>query len=198
MNPHEVGDASRASALTERQKMLSGDLYDSNDPDLVAGRAAARSLCRALNVLDPHSDAAARRVLLSELLGAESDVFITPPFQCDYGRNIRLGRSVYFNFNCVVLDVAEVTIGNHVLIGPGVQIYTATHPLDAATRRTGFENAKPITIGDDAWIGGAAVLCPGVNIGARSVIGAGSVITRDIPADVFAAGNPCRVVRSLV
>lgn len=186
-----------ATPATEREKMLSGALYDSNDPELVAARANTRTLLRALNVLDPHSDAASYRAKLTELLGTESDVFITPPFQCDYGHNMRLGKAVYFNFNCVVLDVAEVTIGNHVLIGPGVQIYTATHPMDAPTRRTGFESARPITIGDDAWIGGAAVICPGVTIGARSVIGAGSVVTRDVPADVVAAGNPCRVVRSL-
>ncbi len=183
---------------TERQKMLSGALYDSNDAELVTARARTRSILRTLNTLDPHSDAARYRKALAELLGSESDAFITPPFQCDYGHNLRLGKAVYFNFNCVVLDVAEVTIGDHVLIGPCVQIYTATHPMDAPTRRSGFESARPITIGDDAWIGGSAVICPGVTIGARSVIGAGSVVSRDVPADVFAAGNPCRVVRSLV
>jgi maltose O-acetyltransferase len=182
---------------TERQKMLSGALYDANDSELVAARAETRALLRVLNALDPHSDAASYRATLTKLLGTQSDVFITPPFQCDYGRHLRLGASVYFSFNCVVLDVAEVTIGDHVLIGPDVQIYTATHPMDATVRRTGFESARPITIGDDAWIGGASVICPGITVGARSVIGAGSVVTRDVPADVFAAGNPCRVVRSL-
>ena len=119
-----------------------------------------------------------------------------PPFYCDYGSNIHLGQRVFFNFNCVVLDVCPVRIGDFTLFGPSVQIYTATHPLDATLRRT-QEYGKPVTIGSDVWVGGAAVICPGVTIGARSVIGAGSVVTRDIPEEVFAAGNPCRVIRGI-
>lgn len=181
---------------SEKQKMLAGELYLAGDAELVAERAAARSLCQRFNALAP-DDAAGREALLGALFGAATDAFVTAPFFCDYGYNIRLGRNVYFNFNCVILDVMQVTIGNDVLFGPGVHVYTALHPLDAAERRSGREYARPVAIGDDAWIGGGAIVCPGVSIGARTVIGAGSVVTRDIPADVIAAGNPCRVVRSL-
>lgn len=182
---------------TEKAKMLAGELYDSTDPQLVEERRRARRLCQSLNALPADAPDDERAVLLEALFGARTNVFVTSPFHCDYGRNIRLGRNVYFNFNCVVLDVAPVTIGDKVLFGPAVQVYTATHPLAAELRRTGLESAKPIAIGDDAWIGGGAILCPGVTIGARSVIGAGSVVTRDIPGDVFAAGNPCRVIRAI-
>jgi maltose O-acetyltransferase len=120
-----------------------------------------------------------------------------PPFFCDYGANISLGKKCFFNFNCVVLDVCPVKIGEYTLFGPAVQIYTATHPMEAVLRRT-REFAKPITIGSDVWVGGGAIILPGVTIGSRVVIGAGSVVTRDIPDDVFAAGNPCRVIRSNV
>src|SRR5207302_10171243 len=121
------------------------------------------------------------------LFGAVGEgVWIEPPFQCDYGGNITLGDRVYFNFNCVVLDPAPVAIGSDVLFGPGVQIYTATHPMDHRARRTGLEAARPIAIGPDVWVGGGAILCPGVRVGARSVIGAGSVVTRDVPDGVFA------------
>jgi maltose O-acetyltransferase len=182
--------------MTEKEKLLAGQLYDPLDPVLCAERVKARELCLRLNQ-SPESDTALRRQLLDDLLGYASDVWLQPPFYCDYGTNIRLGRKVFFNFNCVVLDVTTVTIGNHTLFGPAVQIYTATHPMDAAERRAGLEFAKPIVIGDDVWVGGGAVICPGVTIGDRSIIGAGSVVTRDIPADVIAAGNPCRVIRPI-
>ena len=135
--------------------------------------------------------------IVSALFAQETDVWIQPPFFCDYGSNISLGKKVFFNFNCVVLDVMAVVIGNNVLFGPAVQIYAATHPIDAMERRRWLESARPVTIGSDVWVGGGAIICPGVTIGSRSVIGAGSVVTRDIPDDVFAAGNPCRVIRSL-
>ena len=139
-----------------------------------------------------------RRRVLADLIGnAGKDLWIEPPFYCDYGSNITVGDAVYFNFNCVVLDVATVTIGDRVLFGPNVQIYTATHPMDWQIRAQGLEYAKPIAIGSHVWVGGAAILCPGVTIGDRSVIGAGAVVTKDVPPDVFAAGNPCRVIRSL-
>jgi maltose O-acetyltransferase len=186
-----------SSMRTEKDKMLAGDMYLANDPQLVAERMQARERCQALNALPPSAPDDARRAATQALFGAPTNAYVTPPFFCDYGTNIALGANVYFNFNCVVLDVAPVTIGDNVMFGPAVQVYTATHPLDAAERRSGREFAKPIVIGDDAWIGGGAILCPGVTIGARAVIGAGSVVTRDIPADVFAAGNPCRVIRSL-
>jgi maltose O-acetyltransferase len=182
--------------MTEQEKMVAGLPYDPQDADLVASRDRARALCQQLNAL-PADEPGALRPLLARLFGADTDVYVTPPFSCDYGTQVRLGRRVYFNFQCVILDVAPVTIGNHVLFGPGVHIYTAMHPIDAAQRRSGVEWGEPVTIGDDVWIGGGAILCPGVRIGDRAVIGAGSVVTRDVPADVFAAGNPCRVVRPL-
>ena len=182
--------------MTERQKMLAGEMYDPLDPELVSARERARDLCQALNATR-ESQQEERRRLLRNLFGAGGEsVWMQPPFYCDYGENIRLGERVFFNFNCVVLDVCAVRIGDFTLCGPSVQIYTATHPLEAELRRT-REFAKPVTIGSDVWIGGAAVICPGVTIGSRSVIGAGSVVTRDIPDGVFAAGNPCRVIRKL-
>ena len=180
----------------ELEKMLAGELYDPLAPELVTARVRARDLCQALNGTAESEDAQ-RRDLLIELFGAGGDsVWMQPPFYCDYGSNIHLGQRVFFNFNCVVLDVCPVRIGDFTLFGPSVQIYTATHPLDATLRRT-QEYGKPVTIGSDVWVGGAAVICPGVTIGARSVIGAGSVVTRDIPEEVFAAGNPCRVIRGI-
>jgi maltose O-acetyltransferase len=182
---------------TEKQKMLAGDLYDPLDPDLATERRRTRLLAKALNeTRDDQQEVRTR--LIRELIPATGrDTWIEPPFYCDYGTNITLGDKVFFNFNCVILDVAPVRIGSWVLCGPAVQIYAATHPLTAAERRTGLELGKPVEIGDDVWIGGGAIICPGVRIGARSVIGAGSVVTRDIPAGVFAAGNPCRVIRQV-
>jgi maltose O-acetyltransferase len=181
---------------SEWEKMLAGELYDPLDPELVRARNRARDLCQALNATR-EADQDERRRILRELFGAGGDeVWMQPPFFCDYGCNITLGKRVFFNFNCVVLDVAPVRIGDYTLFGPAVQIYTATHPLNAQLRRT-QEFAKPITIGSDVWVGGAAVICPGVTIGSRTVIGAGSVVTRDVPEGVFAAGNPCRVIRAL-
>ena len=181
---------------TEREKMLAGELYDPLDLELSAARDRARDLCQMLNATR-EADRDERRSLLNELFGSGGDsVWMQPPFFCDYGANIHLGERVFFNFNCVVLDVAEVRIGDYTLFGPAVQIYTATHPMDPIERRS-REFAKPITIGSDVWVGGGAILCPGVTIGSRSVIGGGSVVTRPIPENVFAAGNPCRVIREL-
>jgi len=181
---------------TEKEKMLAGELYDAQDAELVVGRQRARELCRRLND-STERQAALRKRILEELFGEPTNVWIEPPFQCDYGTNISLGKNVYFNFNCVVLDVAQVSIGNHVLFGPGVQIYAATHPLEAAVRRSGLESGKPVIIGSDVWVGGGAIICPGVTIGDGAVIGAGSVVTSDVAAGVLAAGNPCRVIREL-
>lgn len=181
---------------TEWEKMVSGELYDPHDPELVRARSRARDLCRQLNATR-EDDQEGRRNILKQLFGAGGDeVWMQPPFYCDYGTNILLGRRCYFNFNCVVLDVARVTVGDYTLFGPAVQIYTATHPLDAELRRR-QEFGKPVEIGSDVWVGGGAIVCPGVRIGSRSVIGAGSVVTRDIPDGVFAAGNPCRVIREI-
>jgi maltose O-acetyltransferase len=177
--------------------MLAGELYDPHDAELTRARDRARDLCQALNATR-EADKVERRRILEELLGAGGDsVWLQPPFFCDYGFNIRLGTGCFFNFNCVVLDVCPVRVRDHVLIGPAVQIYTATHPLDAVLRRT-QESGRPVEIGSDVWVGGGAIILPGVTIGPRSVIGAGSVVTRDVPAGVFAAGNPCRVIRPLM
>ena len=182
---------------TEKQKMLAGQAYNAADPELLAERRHARGLCQQLAQLPADAPEDKRRALLDSLFGVPTDVDVTAPFFCDYGRNLRLGAKVYFNFNCVVLDVAPVTIGANCLFGPAVQVYTALHPLSAAERRAGLESGRPVVIGDDVWVGGAAVICPGVTIGDGAVIGAGSVVTRDIPAGVFAAGNPCRVIRQI-
>lgn len=182
--------------LKERDKMVAGQLYDALDPDLVSARGRARGLCLDLNATRDHQQEERRRILL-ELFGAGGDdAWLQPPFFCDYGFNILLGRRVFFNFNCVVLDECPVRIGDFTQFGPNVQIYTALHPLDAETRRT-LEYGKPVEIGADVWVGGGAILCPGVRVGSRSVIGAGSVVTRDIPGGVLAVGNPCRVIREL-
>ncbi|MDF1505901.1 sugar O-acetyltransferase [Roseisolibacter sp. H3M3-2] len=181
---------------TEREKMLAGGLYDPFDPELVAGRERARDLCQALNATR-ESETAARRALLRDLFGAGGDtVWMQPPFFCDYGTNIELGERVFFNFNCVVLDVCRVRVGDFTLFGPGVQVLTPVHPMNAELRRR-EEYGKPIDIGADVWVGGGALILPGVTIGDRAVIGAGSVVTRDVPAGVLAAGNPCRVIREI-
>jgi maltose O-acetyltransferase len=181
---------------TEQEKMLAGELYDPMEAALVAGRERARDLCQALNTTREREQEERRRIL-RELFGTGGDtVWMQPPFYCDYGSNIELGERVFFNFNCVVLDVCRVRIGDYTLFGPAVQIYTPMHPLNAELRRK-EEYGKPVEIGSDVWVGGGAIILPGVRIGSRAVIGAGSVVTRDIPERVFAAGNPCRVVREI-
>lgn len=182
---------------TEKDKMLSGELYDPLDPQLVAKRRRARLLLKQFN--DTRDDEErARAAICRDLLGATGEgLWLQPPFWCDYGSNIQFGTKVFLNFNCIILDVARVTIGDRVLFGPAVQVYAATHPLGAMERGSGLELGKPILIGDHVWIGGGAIINPGVRIGAGAVIGAGSVVTRDIPDGVFAAGNPCRVIRAI-
>jgi maltose O-acetyltransferase len=181
---------------TEREKMLSGQPYDPLDSQLVAQRERARDLCQSINATR-EVDRNERRRLLIDLFGRGGDtVWMQPPFYCDYGSNIELGERVFFNFNCVVLDVCTVSIGSFTLFGPAVQIYTALHPLSAERRRR-EEYGKRVEIGADVWVGGGAIILPGVRIGSRAVIGAGSVVTRDVPDDMFAAGNPCRLVREI-
>jgi maltose O-acetyltransferase len=181
---------------SERQKMLAGEMYDPLDPELAALRVRARDLCQALN-RTREDETTERRRILGELFGQGGEsVWMQPPFYCDYGSNIELGERVFFNFNCVVLDVCRVRIGDYTLFGPAVQIYTPLHPMDAARRRR-EEFGKPVDIGSDVWVGGGAVILPGVRIGSRAVIGAGSVVTRDVPEGTFAAGNPCRVIREI-
>ena len=181
---------------TERERMLAGEMYDPLDPELARARERARDLCQDLNATR-EGDGEQRRRILQALLGAGGDtVWMQPPFFCDYGTNIELGERVFFNFDCVVLDVCRVRVGSHTLFGPAVQIYTPLHPMDAALRRR-EEYGAPVEIGDDVCVGGGAIILPGVRIGSRAVIGAGSVVTRDVPEGVFAAGNPCRVIRAL-
>jgi maltose O-acetyltransferase len=190
---------------TEREKMLAGELYDPLDAELVAARERARDLCQDLNATREANQTTRRRILRELFAEGGDDVWIQPPFYCDYGSNISLGRRCFFNFNCIILDVCQVRIGDYVLFGPAVQIYTATHPMDHELRRpragdeskVALEFGKPVTIGSDVWVGGGAIICPGVTIGSRTVIGAGSGVTGNIPDGVFAAGNPCRVIRSL-
>lgn len=183
--------------LSEKEKSLSGELYNAGDPQLVASRLYARHLLKLFNNTEA-DQLQLRREFMTELIPSQGkNLVIEPPLYCDYGSNITLGNDVYVNFGCVILDVARVFIGDNVLIGPSVQIYTATHPTNWEIRARGLEYAKPVSIGAHAWIGGGAILCPGVSIGERSVIGAGSVVTKDIPPDVVAAGNPCRIIKHL-
>lgn len=182
---------------SEKDKMLTGQPYDPADPQLTAERLHARRLLAAYNATGADQPDERTRLLAELIPQAGSGLWIEPPFYCDYGAHISLGERVYFNFNCVVLDVAPVRIGSRVLFGPAVQIYAATHPLSAAARAEGWELGRPVEIGDDVWVGGGAIICPGVAIGAGAVIGAGSVVTHAVPAGVLAAGNPCRVIREL-
>ena len=179
--------------ISERQKMISGLPYDPGDPELQADQTAAKHWMARYNAAMASSPAE-RRDLLRQRLGEVGEgAIIRPPFHCDYGYNIRLGRGVFLNFNCVILDVCEVEIGDQTQIGPGVQILTADHPRDPAERAAGIEFGKPIVIGRNVWIGGGAIILPGVSIGDDAIIGAGSVVTRDVPEGVTAAGNPARM-----
>lgn len=177
---------------TEKQKMLTGELYRPGDPELQADQAAAKAWMVRYNAALGETPAV-RRALLEELLGSVGEgAVIRPPFHCDYGYNIHLGNDVFFNFNCVILDVVEVRIGNGTQIGPAVQIYAADHPRDAEGRRSGLEFGRPVVIGENVWIGGGAIILPGVTIGDDAVIGAGSVVTRDVAAGTTVVGNPAR------
>jgi maltose O-acetyltransferase len=180
-----------------RERMLAGDPYLANDPELTRDASRAQVLMHRYNGMDPN-DRAGRHALLRELLGAfgeESE--IRPPFRCDYGYQTFVGSRTFINYGLVCLDVARVTIGDDVQIGPYVQLLTPTHPVEPKARRSKWESAGPISIGDNAWLGGGVIVCPGRTIGENSVVGAGAVVTRDIPPDVMAVGNPARVVRRL-
>lgn len=177
--------------------MLAGELYFAGTDDLIEERTRARQWMARLAASSP-DDRPARQVIIREgLASVGANPWIEPPFAIDYGSNIQVGNDFYANFNCVILDVAPVTIGNHVLLAPNVQLYTATHPLEAHLRLQDLELGRPITIGDNVWIGGGAIICPGVTIGDHTVIGAGSVVTRSLPDRVVAAGNPARILRPL-
>jgi len=183
--------------MTEREKMLSGEMYDPMDPELVAGRAKARRLTHELNHIHPDEEIR-KTEIVKELIGsAKSKPWIEPPFYCDYGSNIHVGEEFFSNFNCTMLDVAPITIGDQVMLATNVQLLTATHPIEAKARHSGKEYGLPITIGSRVWIGGGVIVLPGVTIGDGAVIGSGSVVTKDIPANVVAVGNPCRVVKQI-
>lgn len=187
-----------AEQASEKEKMLAGQLYRASDAILVSDRRLVRQRLKEYNDTWPEEQEK-RFALLQSVLGRIGErVEIEPPFRCDYGYNISLGENFYANFNCIILDCAQVSIGNSVFLGPNVQIYTATHPLDPAIRSAGLEAARPITIGNDVWIGGGAILNPGVTIGDGCTIGSGAVVTKDVPPYSLAAGNPCRVIRSLI
>ena len=180
-----------------KQRMLAGELYLADDPDLAADHQRAMDLQTAFNATSIH-EADRRTALLRELLGSIGEgTVIRPPLWCDYGRYISIGAGTFVNFGAVLLDVAQITIGDDVQIGPNVQLLTPTHPVEPGPRRAKWEAGEPITIGDNVWLGGGAIVLPGVSIGANSVVGAGAVVTRDLPPDVVAVGNPARIVRSL-
>jgi maltose O-acetyltransferase len=182
---------------TQRERMLAGEPYRADDPELVAEHQRCRMLLERFNASSV-MEGGTRQVILRELLGAlGEDVEIRPPLHMDYGRHTTIGPRTFINFGAMILDCARVTIGADVQIATGVQLLTATHPLDAAERRSGWESAAPIVIGDDVWLGGGVIVCPGVTIGDRSVVGAGAVVTADLPPDSLAVGIPARVVRSL-
>lgn len=178
--------------MSERHRMLAGEPYDAGDPALVAEQALTAAWLARYNAALGQPVAVWRTLLAERLAGVGEGSIVRPPFHCDYGWNIRLGSRVFLNFNCVILDVLPVTIGDDTRIGPAVQIYTAEHPLDARMRRDGRESGRPVTIGSNVWIGGGAIILPGLRIGDDAVIGAGSVVTRDVPAGARVAGNPAR------
>lgn len=189
-------EAEKTDIMTEKEKAAEGLLYDANnDPELLAEMAAGAEKCFVLNSLPP-SKAEERKEAIRNLLGRTGEKFeIRSPFFCDYGYNIEIGENFFMNMNCVILDGAKVTFGDNVFVAPGCGFYTAGHPLDAEQRNKGLEYARPIKVGSNVWIGGNVCVLPGVTIGDNSVIGAGSVVTRDIPSGVVAAGNPCQVIR---
>ena len=183
--------------MTEKDKMIKGLPYDPMDKELISGRLNARRLVSEIAKL-PMDKKRQRRHLFKELLGSTGNRFyIENPFICDYGYNIHWGENAYANFGCIILDAAPVHIGKNVMMAPRVQLLTATHPLEYKARNTGIEFAKPIHIGDNVWIGGGVIINPDVTIGNNSVIGSGSVVVKDIPENVVAVGNPCRVLKSI-
>lgn len=183
------------SSKTEKEKMLAGERYICLDPELEDERQKARALLRLYNQTETMPE---RQNILRQLLGQIGPTsIIEPPFYCSYGRNIYIGEYVFLNVLCTILDCNEVRIGNHVMIGPGVQIYTAAHDLKAQARIQGWEVASPIVIEDNVWIGGAAILLPGVTIGRNAVVGAGAVVPKDVPANTVVVGNPARVIKEI-
>ncbi len=183
------------SPRTEKEKMLAGELYNCLAPELAQERRQTKTLTRLFNSIPEERD---RLSILEKLLGKIGQhSIIEPPFHCSYGRNIYLGEHVYLNFGCTILDNNDVYFGHHVMVGPSVQFYTATHPVEAAIRIKGFETAQKIIIEDNVWIGGGAIILPGLTIGLNAVVGAGAVVTKNVPKNTVVAGNPARIIREL-
>lgn len=183
--------------MTEKEKMIAGQLYAPSDLELVEDRRRVRIVFGKFNATHP-DETEQRKALLQELFEQQPEkLYIEPPFYCDYGYNIQLGHNVYMNYNCCILDVGLVKIGHNTMLGPNVQIYTATHPLEHKARNSGLEFAKPINIGNNVWIGGNATICPGVTIGDNVVIGAGAVVTKSFPANVVIVGNPAQIIKTI-
>lgn len=180
----------------EKRKMIAGELYSPADEILRHDRLQARRLLHHYNHTAP-DEKAERQAILTSLLGRSGNAYIEPSFRCDYGFNIFLGKDFYANFDCVMLDVCPIYIGDNCMLAPGVHIYTATHPLDATERNSGLEFGKPVTIGNNVWIGGRAVINPGVSIGDNVVVASGAVVTKSVPANVVVGGNPARIIRTL-
>ena len=183
--------------MTEKNKMLNEELYDSADSQLVNERNITKDLCFAFNNTKPSETQKQKEVLIKLLGKTQKEFVILPPFWCDYGYNIYFGKNFYANHNLVILDTATVKFGDNVLIGPNCGFYTAGHPIDVKQRNSGLEYAKPITVGNNVWFGGNVIVLPGVTIGDNTIIGAGSVVTKDIPSNVIAVGNPCKVIKSI-
>jgi maltose O-acetyltransferase len=182
---------------SQRERMLAGDLYIADDPELAAESRHAAKLTQLFNTSDP-ADPQARLAVLRKLVGSLGEgAEIRPPLRCDYGYQIHIGARTFINYGAIFLDVATIAIGADVQVGPNVQFLTATHPVEAAARRAKWESAKPITIADNVWLGGGAIILPGISIGENTVVGAGAVVAKNLPANVIAVGNPARVIRPL-
>lgn len=182
---------------SEKQKMIAGALYNAMDQELKTDRLNARKLTRLFNHTT-ETDQGERTALLKQLFGSTGEkLYLEPTFHCDYGYNIHVGEHFYANFDCLFLDICPIHIGDHCMFGPGVHIYTAAHPLNAKLRNSGAEFGKPVTIGNNVWIGGRAVINPGVTIGNNVVIGSGSVVTKDVPDNVVIGGNPARIIKTI-
>jgi len=183
--------------MTEKDKMLAGELYFSSDKELTKERLHARKETFAFNQTAPAAVKERMHIIRSLFGKTDGGFLIEPPFHCDYGYNIHIGKFFYSNFNLVILDCAKVSIGDNVFFGPNVSLFTATHPISAEIRNKGLEQAHPITIGNSVWIGGNVVINPGISIGDNTIIGSGSVVTKSIPENCIAVGNPCRVIRNI-